>query len=232
MNSIKRFEAAVGIFLVIAIVTMMVVACGGKSEEPAEPDQTATEAEDVANETENEAVDEDTADIEESAENATEDTEMTEEQKAAEAERQAMLKYNEEILGLDMEEFDSAANLGVPEEKLQELYSAIENAVKVEYLEKYNIEVSNFEWPPSTSSGKGEPKPWAYLNGKMEQKMLNFNEEPEMDLSIYALTDSQTTELMDCIYRQIVNWVQTNGYYSLSFSTNWQEIVLQHVVIE
>lgn len=225
----KRFKQFVSIFMVVAIVIAMTAACGDKEEVAAEPEQATIESEDAKADAEETARAEGPAeDAETPEENATEEVEMTEEQKAAEAEREAMMNYAKEIQGFDVEEFNPVS--GIPEEKLQELYSAIQNAVKEEYLVKYNVAPSDFQWP-SNEGGKGVPKPWMYLNEKVDDKLL-FYEDPVMDLQKYDLTeaDSQTIELMDIIYRQIIAWIENNGYADL-MSVKWHKMILENVTI-
>lgn len=222
MKKIKRFKSFLSIIMVSAMVTVMAAACGSKEEEAAKPDQVETEVADEGLEPAEES-EVDTAQAEAPAE----------EPQGAELERQRMLEYDKE-LGMTTET-DVAATLGVPEEKLQELYSSVANAINEEYLAKYNITPSDFEWP-SAKGGQGVPKPWIYLSDKVFQKMVfyaDLPEDPVMDLAEYDLTeaDSQTIELMDIIYRQIIAWIQNNGYSELAIVNVWHSIILKHVTI-
>lgn len=218
MKYLKRY---LSVIMVVTMVIAMTAACGAKENaNESDGSETKTEVADVESEPEIEPdagvedvqAEVDVTDVE--SEPAMTETDA--------AERQRLLGTTEVI--------DEVSVLGVPEEKLQELYSAIANAVKEEYLIKYNIAPSDFQWP-SNEGGKGVPKPWMYLNDKVSEKILFF-EEPVLDLAKYDLTeaDSQTIELMDIIYWQIMSWIETNGYLDL-MSVKWHKIVLDHVVI-
>ncbi len=232
-SSMKRFFC---IAIAAAIVIVMAAACGSKKEDSAEQEETKAEVSEEQTEEpeaqEEESEEEETDVKEEQEENA----EMTEEQKAAQDEKEELLralKERGEEPNMDYV-YDPVDMLHASEEQLQELYDAVKTAVTEEYLVKYNISPSEFEWPEN-QGGEGTPKPESYLENKILEKAKTSwetDEEVDGDPAAYNI-DQQTADLMDCVYRPIVNWARSNNCDKLAVGmTSWSIIIAQHVTFD
>lgn len=227
MNSIKRFKCFFGFFMVIVMVTVMAAACGSKKEGATEPDLAETEVE-VSDAESEESVDEPKTESDEASE--------TSESAQSQTEWETINRYDEE-LGIEVDYGDYVAYLDIPEEKMQELYDMIEQSVREGYLTKYNIAPEEFKWPEN-NGGNGDPDPWMYLQKIVEQKAFHLQDgrtdEPRKEPDKYNL-DEQLTDLMNCTYDAIANWMQSNSNNDdvlIMCAAIWHKIVIPNVTFE
>lgn len=182
------------LFLVLIMVCALAAGCGGKDEDAGDQeDPKKTEASD------NQPADKQEQDV-------------ADEQQPVEPE------VSEE----ENETYAAAAAFGIPEEKVQELYSKVSESIKNEYFAKYNISAEDFEWP-TNESGEGNPVPWIYLQEKVYQKVMNLKGglvEENVDPKEYNL-DEELTDLMNCIYSAISDWLEVNNYNAFSPLVPW-----------
>ena len=64
---------------------------------------------------------------------------------------------------------EASAEMGVSEEKVQELHNIVKGILEEKYFPKYNISPEEFEWP-SAKASEEESSSWIYLQVKVQKK--------------------------------------------------------------